>query len=129
MKTFYKSAEYQIIPLENYYVPLFYKIDKNTKFTFEFIPPYPVKIDPTRRIKAGHCLIHTRDEIEMYHYSYVRKSIETKIENSSARNEQKITNSIINHYNNFNKITDGALFIDNRLLDLIKVENKFNIEL
>jgi len=129
MRTFYKSAEYQIIPLETYYVPLFYKIDKNTKFTFEFIPPYPVKIDPTRRIKAGHCLIHTRDEIEMYHYSYVRKSIETKIENSSARNEQKITNSIINHYNNFNKITDGALFIDNRLVDLIKVENKFNIEL
>jgi len=129
MRTFYKSAEYQIIPLESYYVPLFYKIDKKTKFTFEFIPPYPVKIDPTRRIKAGHSLIYTRDEIEMYHYSYVRKSIEVKIENSSARNEQKITNSIINHYNNFNQISDGALLVGNTLVDLIKVENKFNIEL
>ena len=129
MRTFYKSAEYQIIPLETYYVPLFYKIDKNTKFSFEFIAPYPVKIDPTRRIKAGHCLIYTRDEIEMYHYSYVRKSIVGKIENSSARIEQKITNSIINHYNNFNKITDGGLLADNKLVNLIKVENKFNIEL
>ena len=129
MRTFYKSAEYQIIPLETYYVPLFYKIDKNTKFSFEFIAPYPVKIDPTRRIKAGHCLIYTRDEIEMYHYSYVRKSIVVKIENSSARNEQKITDSIINHYNNFNKITDGGLLVDNKLVNLIKVENIFNIRL
>ena len=129
MRTFYKSAEYQITPLESYYVPLFYKIDKNTKFTFEFVPPYPVKIDPTRRIKAGHSLIYTRDEIEMYHYSYVRKSIKTKIENSSARNEQKYSDLIINHYNNFNKVTDGGLLLGKTLVDLIKVENKFNIEL
>ena len=129
MRTFYKSAEYQIIPLENYYVPLFYKIDKNTKFTFEFVPPYPVEIDPTRRIKCGHTLIYTRDEIEMYHYSYVRKSIETKIENSSARNEQKNSDLIINHYNNFNKITDGGLLLGNTLVDLIKVENVFNIRI
>jgi hypothetical protein len=65
----------------------------------------------------------------MYHYSYVRKSIVAKIENSSARNEQKITNSIINHYDNFNKITDGGLLADNKLVNLIKVENKFNIKL
>jgi hypothetical protein len=129
MRTFYKSAEYQIIPLESYYVPLFYKIDKNTKFTFAFIPPYPVEIDPTRRITAGHSLIYTRNEIEMYHYSYVRKSIITKIENSSARNEQKNSDLIINHFNNFTKITDGGLLLGNTLVDLIKVENIFNIKL
>jgi hypothetical protein len=65
----------------------------------------------------------------MYHYSYVRKSIETKIENSSARNEQKNSDLIINHYNNFNKITDGGLLLGNTLVDLIKVENIFNIRL
>ena len=29
-------------------------------------------------------------------------------------------------YNNFNKVTDGGLLLGKTLVDLIKVENKFN---
>ena len=51
--------------------------------------------------------------------------------NCSTDCEIRILNSdlIINHYNNFNKITDGGLLLGNTLVDLIKVENVFNIRI
>ena len=131
MKTFYKKPIYEVIPPESYHVPLFYKVNENTKFTFEFVPPYPVNIDPSRRIKSGDCRIFTRKEIQMNHYSYVRCDLHSKINNSSA--SSRLTDlqkqETINHFNNFKKVSDGALFLNNRKFELIEVENKFNIEL
>ena len=131
MKTFYKKATFEVTPPETYYVPLFYKVKENTKFTFEFVAPYPVEIDPSRRIKSGDCRIYTRNEIQMYHYSYVRADIESKINNSSAcsRLTDLQKQETINHFNKCNKVNDGAMFLNNRKFELIEVENKFNIEL
>lgn len=131
MKTYYKKPIYQVIPLENYYVPLFYKVKGNSKFTFDFIPPYPVEIDPSRRIKAGYGRIYTRNEIQMNHYSYVRNNIESKINNSSSssRISKLQKQETINHFNNCKNVSDGALFLNNCKFDLIEVENKFKIEL
>jgi hypothetical protein len=131
MKTFYKKATFEVTPPETYYVPLFYKVNENSNFTFDFVPPYPVEIDPSRRMKAGDCRIYTRNEIQMYHYSYVRADIESKINNSSSSSRindlQKQTT--INHFNKCNKVSDGAMFLNNCKFELIEVENKFNIEL
>jgi hypothetical protein len=131
MKTFYKKPSYELIPPESYHVPLFYKVNENTKFTFEFVPPYPVEIDPSRRIKSGDCRIYARNEIQMYHYSYVRADIVRKINNSSAcsRISDLQKEETINHFNLCKKVSDGAMFLNNRKFDLIQVENKFNIEL
>ena len=127
----YKKATFEVTPPETYYVPLFYKVKENTKFTFEFVAPYPVEIDPSRRIKSGDCRIYTRNEIQMYHYSYVRADIESKINNSSAcsRLTDLQKQETINHFNKCNKVNDGAMFLNNRKFELIEVENKFNIEL
>lgn len=131
MKTFYKKPSFQVTPPETYYVPLFYKVKENSNFTFDFVPPYPVEIDPSRRMKAGDCRIYTRNEIQMNHYSYVRSNIHSKINNSSS--SSRISNlqkqQTINHFNNCKKVTDGAMFLNNRKFELIEVENKFNIEL
>jgi hypothetical protein len=129
MKTFYKKATFQVTPPENYYVPLFYKVNENSNFTFDFVPPYPVEIDPSRRMKAGDCRIYTRNEIQMYHYSYVRADIESKINNSSAcsRINDLQKQTTINHFNKCNKVSDGAMFLNNCKFELIEVENKFNI--
>ena len=131
MKTFYKKATFEVTPPETYYVPLFYKVNENSNFTFDFVPPYPVEIDPSRRMKAGDCRIYTRNEIQMYHYSYVRADIESKINNSSAcsRINDLQKQETINHFNNCNKVSDGAMFLNNCKFELIEVENKFNIEL
>jgi hypothetical protein len=131
MKTFYKKTTFEVTPPETYYVPLFYKVNENSNFTFDFVPPYPVQIDPSRRMKAGDCRIYTRNEIQMYHYSYVRADIHSKINNSSssARINDLQKQTTINHFNKCNKVSDGAMFLNNCKFELIEVENKFNIEL
>jgi hypothetical protein len=127
MQTYYKKPTWKLSPPETYHVPLFYKIGCDTKFTFEFIPPYPVTIDPSRRIKAGYSRIFERNEIEMHHFSYLREDIESKIRNSSAQFSREEQDKVIEHYNNISKIEEGALFLNNQTFDLIEVENKFNI--
>jgi hypothetical protein len=43
---------------------------------------YPFYVDPTRRINCDDVILL---DIAMHHFSYVRKDIELKIRNSSAR--------------------------------------------
>jgi hypothetical protein len=131
MKTYYKEPIYQLNPPEEYYVPLFYKIKRDTKFTMDYAPPYnyPVLCDPTRRVKAGHTRIFTRDEIEMHHFAYVRKDLWSKVMNSSAQMDEISKKKVIHHYEKFNDINDGALFIGLQSHKLKEVPNQFNIEL
>ena len=129
MKTFYKKPTLEVTPSEEYYVPLFYKINKDTKFTYEFAPPYPCNIDPTRRVKAGYSRIYQRDEIEMYHYAYVRNNLVSKVTNTSAQSDYISKKQVCHHFDNFKGVEDGALFIGLQAFDLKEVENKFNINL
>jgi hypothetical protein len=81
MQTYYKTKEYVLDPPEDYYVPLIYKISENE---FIYGIHQSVLCDPTRRIKEGKSLILTREEIEMHHYSHIRKDYRKKLINSSA---------------------------------------------
>lgn len=129
MRTFYKHPTIELYPPESYYVPLFYKLKKDTEFSFSFVAPYPVEIDPTRRVKAGYSRIYGRDEIEMYHYAYVRKRIRSKVENSSSQMTDELKDKICYHYDHWKGIEDNALFIGNTKHTLREVENKFNIQI
>lgn len=129
MKSFYKKPTLEIKPAFDYYVPLFFKIKKESKMGITTKGEYPVKCDPTRRMIAGHTRVFTRNEIEMYHYSYLRKDIESKIFNSSAQSDIQSKKIVIDHYNNWDNIKDGAKLIGNFDFKLEEVENKFNIKL
>ena len=129
MKTYYKLPIYEVSPPEEYYCPLFYKIKSDTKFTYEFAYPYPVNIDPTRRVKAGYVRIYQRDEIEMYHYAYVRHNLISKVTNTSAQMDEISKQQVCFHFDNFRDEKDGALFIGLQPFKLKKVHNKFKIEL
>ena len=129
MKSFYKLPTMELVPPETYYVPLFYKINKNSKLERIENKDYPVICDPTRRMKAGYVRIFNREEIEMYHYSYVRKDIESKVLNSSSQSDEKSKLQVIKHYKNWKSIKDGGLLIGNRKYKLKEVENKFNINI
>jgi hypothetical protein len=128
MSTFYKEPIYRLFPKEEYFAPLFFKIRQDTKFGYE-MPFYPVQLDPTRKVKAGYARIYEREEIEMQHFAYVRNSIERKVINSSSQSDAISMQKVIHHYNNFKGIKDNALLIGGQNFGLIKVENKFNIEL
>tara|TARA_R100001015_G_C4606230_1_gene161293 strand:- start:105 stop:908 length:804 start_codon:yes stop_codon:yes gene_type:complete len=129
MRTYYKLPIYEVFPPEEYYCPLFYKIKKDTKFTYEFAYPYPVNIDPTRRVKAGYSRIYQREEIEMYHYAYVRHNLVSKVNNTSAQMDIISKQQVCHHFDNFKNVEEGALFIGLQPFALKKVENKFNIKL
>jgi hypothetical protein len=129
MKTFYKLPTLEVTPSEDYYVPLFYKINKDTKFTFEFAPPYPCEIDPTRRVKAGYSRIYQRNEIQMYHYAYVRHNLVSKVTNTSAQSDIISKKQVCHHFDNFKSVNDGALFIGMQKFNLKEVPNKFKIQL
>ena len=129
MKTFYKFPTLEITPPEDYYCPLFYKLKKDTEFTYAFTNPYPVNIDPTRRVKAGYTRIYQRNEIEMYHYAYVRHNLQSKVINTSAQMDIVSKQQVCYHFDNFKKAEDGALFIGLQPFALKEVDNKFNIKL
>lgn len=129
MRTFYKYPNIELFPPESYYVPLFYRIHKDTEFTFSFVAPYPVEIDPTRRVKAGYSRIYSREEIEMYHYAYVRKRLRSKVENSSSQMPDELKDKVCYHFDHWKSVEDKALFIGNTEHTLREVENKFNIQI
>jgi hypothetical protein len=128
MSTYYKEPIYRLYPKEEYYAPLFYKIKKDTEFGYAS-EDYPVILDPTRKVKAGYARIYEREEIEMHHYAYVRNDIASKVINSSSQSDEVSKQKVIWHYNNFKDIRDSALMIGGVPHGLIKVENKFDIEL
>jgi hypothetical protein len=65
----------------------------------------------------------------MHHYAYVRNDIASKVINSSSQSDEVSKQKVIWHYNNFKRINDNALMIGGVSHGLIKVENKFDIEL
>ena len=95
--TYYKDSTYRLEPMEDYYVSLIYKLKRGK--TFIAGQPFPVLVDPTRRMEPGNCKIFTREELEMHHLSYVRKNIKTKLTNSSASPNFKSIDKIADYFN------------------------------
>jgi hypothetical protein len=128
MQTYYKRPDMIVSPPEDYFVPLFYKISgKRNKLRFEFIQDYQIICDGTRMIKAGFPKIFTRDEIVMHHFSYVRNSLDSKVENSSAQMGNREKEMVVNHFNNWN-YGDKAIFLGNQIFDLVESVNHFEIK-
>lgn len=127
MSTYFKYPTHRIDPKEDYYVSLIYRIRNGVDFVFGH--PFPVLVDPTRRMNPGKCKIFTRDEIEMHHMSYVRKDIASKVNNSSAKvNFSSVIPEFIDRFNNWKEGEKGILLgLPPREYDLVKVENIFDI--
>lgn len=127
MQTYYGLPTHALDPPESYYVPLIYKIDMRS---FMMGQPFPVIADPTRKMRTEKFLAFGRDEIEMHHFSYLRKDIRLKLRNSSARtnfNDRVV--ELAAYYDNWESGKQASLAgREERYYDLKIVENKFNIE-
>ena len=125
MITYYKEPIYRLEPKEDYYVSLIFKIKKGKQYIMGH--PFPVLVDPTRRMEPGKCKIFTREEIEMHHMSYVRKDIKVKLTNSSASPNFKNIDKIVNYYNDWSygkqALMGGA---PDKFYDILKIEKLFN---
>ena len=124
--TYYKNTEYRLDPMEDYYVSLIYKITPGKTFVG---CPFPVLVDPTRRMPAGNCKIFTREEIEMHHLSYVRNDIRVKLTNSSASPNFQNIDKLVNYFNTWEygkqALMGGA---PDKFYNIKKIEDKFNIK-
>jgi len=126
MQTYYKFPTTVLDPPEDYYVSLFYKIKKDNNYYLGC--QTPVLVDPTRRINSNFHRVFTRDEIEMHHMSYVRDNIINKFSNSSAKQNFRNIEEVINHFNNFNGVGQALMMgADNKLYDTRVVDNLFNV--
>lgn len=99
MKTYFKDPTYEIRPMNEYYVSLIFKIRQGKEFVMGL--PFPVLVDPTRRMDSGKCKIFTRDEVEMYHMSYVRKDMRSKLTNSSSNRTFKDIDNFLKMFNDY----------------------------
>jgi len=137
MQTYYKYFDCKISPPETYYVPFIYKIKPTSKFEQIENADFPVYCDGKRRIKTGYPYVFSREELEMHHFSYVRKnkeSMKSKFLNCSSRmnfNEAKI-NKLIDHWEIYEK-GNLALFNANgmgvKLCEIEKIDEPlFNIK-
>ncbi len=124
MRTFYKQPDWQLSPTEDYYVPLFHRLEPDTKTGQK----YPVLVDPTRGLSGKTFLQFNRSEIEMFHYSFVRKDIRRKLRNSSARPnfERDIEKHALQHDNA--KVGDRIDYFGLNK-QLVQVKNHFDIQI
>lgn len=85
MRYYCKSARYELLPLDegNFVSAIFVC---NRLMPFRLACPYPVLVDPTRRIdRLTRVKIFDRSECEMHHMSLVRRDIGRKFRNVSNR--------------------------------------------
>jgi hypothetical protein len=124
MTTYYKESTYRLEPKEEYFVSLLYKIRQNREYVIGH--PFPVLVDPTRRMEPGKCKIFTRDEIEMHHMSYIRKNLFRKLQNSSASPNFKNINKIVDYFDKWaypqQALMGGA---PDKFYNIVKVDKKF----
>jgi hypothetical protein len=127
MVTYYKTATYRLEPKEDYYVPFIYKIRPGVEFILGH--PFPVLIDPTRRMEPGNCKIFTREGIEMHHMSFVRKDLSIKLNNSSAKMSfENVIGKIVNYYENW-EYPNPAMWASANLIDVVETENLFDVNI
>ena len=89
LNTYYGNANYKLEPRENYLVPFICKLNENTEVGNFNCGHY---CDPTRKPNVKCVEVG----IIMEHYSYVRKDLSRKIDNSSAKgNISKYKNEIL----------------------------------
>jgi hypothetical protein len=124
MTTYYKEPTYRLEPKEEYFVSLLYKIRQNREYVIGH--PFPVLVDPTRRMEPGKCKIFTRDEIEMHHMSYIRKNLFRKLQNSSASPNFRNINKIVDYFDKWmypqQALMGGA---PDKFYNIVKVDKKF----
>ena len=126
MTTYYKEPIYRLDPKEEYYVSLLFKIRQGKEYVIGH--PFPVLVDPTRRMEPGRCKIFARDEIEMHHMSYVRKDIRKKLQNSSASPNFRNIDKLVDYFEKWEypkqALMGGA---PDKFFDIVEEDKKFEV--
>lgn len=117
--TYYKYPTLRLEFMESYYVPFIHKLKPNTLCG---VRNYPFWCDPTRGINVSNVALL---DCVMHHYSWIRKDIRKKLNNSSAK--KNFSEKISKFIEEFETAEAGST-ISYYSQKLIEVNNHFGIE-
>ena len=116
--TYFKKPTLRFETPDGYYVPFIHELYKDTIAGNKV---YPYYVDPTRRINQPHiCLLN----VTMHHFSWVRKNIERKARNSSAKENIERGTLLIDYHK---PEVESGFYVKDFDKKLVKVEDKFNL--
>lgn len=116
--TYFKTPEFRFKEPDNYFVPFIHRLRKKTVSGYS---QYKFHVDPTRKINELNVV---ELPVFMHHYSWVRKDIERKCRNSTARN-RILKGNMLDYYN---RDLEPGLFIQDYGQSIVKVKNQFGIQ-
>ena len=126
MLSYYKYDTIIVDPPETYYVPFIYKINNIDRFEEK---GFPVIVDDTRKYTVGKYKLYERNELQMHHFSYVRKDIREKLKHSCTFTDEGKINKIEAHYKRFNRFNDDKILTFHGYSNFKKINSRFNIKL
>jgi len=123
--TYFKKPTLRLEAPDNYYVPFIHELKEST---FAGAKYYPYYVDPTRKIQINDvCLNLYNTELmdaPMHHYSWVRKDIERKARNSSAKANIERSQLLQDYYSDETK---SGYYLKDYRQKLVEVDDLFGI--
>ena len=129
MWTYFKKPTLRFENHEGYFVPFIHELYHDTVAGNNH---YPYYVDPTRRVGYETRVIPLAEyniallQAKMHHFSWVRKDINIKVRNSTARNNIA-KGTAVEDYNNPELGT--GFYVRDFQMKLIEVENIFGIDI
>lgn len=120
MFTYFKSPTLRFEHEDNYHVPFIHKLNPQTVAGH---CAYPFYVDPTRRINDNNVI---ELDVRMHHFSYVRKDIERKVRNSSAKRNIERSQLLQDYHSDQVK---AGFYVKDFNQKLIEVPDQFNIQI
>lgn len=121
--TYFKSPCFRLSFPDNYLVPFIHKIYDHTEMNSM---NYPFYVDPTRRVNTSSVVqLNTM----MHHFSYVRKDIERKCRNSSAKHNIAKSKLLKDYYSPVLAGNPEGYFLADYNQKLTVVDNIFGIDI
>lgn len=122
LTTYFKEPILKIAGFDNYYVPFIHQINPDT--VCGATVNYPFCVDPTRKINAKTVELLSENLVYMHHFSWVRKNIYRKVNNSSSKQVIKDRHIIFDYQN-----AKEGYYVEHYGKKLVSTKNIFNINI
>lgn len=119
--TYFKDPTFRFANADNYFVPFIHKLKDDSVAGGK---NYPFYVDPTRKINEIDVI---ELPIFMHHFSYIRKNIERKCRNSSAKNNILKSSVLKDYYSEGILQNPEGYYVEFFDQKLTVVDNYFNI--
>jgi hypothetical protein len=126
MEVYYKDPTFLVTPSQNLLTSLIHPVDNEYNKDIHY-PEFPFHMETTRRFsKYKKYRVFTKEEFLMHHYSYVRKDILKKFNNSDNGRFYKMK-KFLNTFDTYKVGERVCLLPDFMNRKTVQVENKFGI--